>query len=142
MNVVSAQAIVALWNDLSTDGIDRLARGRTTPNGVWVAMFTKRIWAKNRPRRNTSLRRRLQNFISQDKDGDQLPALEVGSARLLVIPALNETSRGFPFPLLPRVARLKEGLFLRTLRTMLTIAVSPKMGRRSVTAVTGVCVKE
>jgi len=28
-----------------------------------------------------------------------------------VIPALNEASRGFPFPLLPRVARLKEGLF-------------------------------
>jgi len=27
-----------------------------------------------------------------------------------VIPALNETSRGFPFPLLPRVARLKDGL--------------------------------
>jgi len=30
--------------------------------------------------------------------------------RLLVIPAHNEASRGFPFPLPLRVARLKEGL--------------------------------
>ena len=33
--------------------------------------------------------------------------------RLLVIPARNEASRGFPFPLLPRVARLKEGFLTR-----------------------------
>jgi hypothetical protein len=39
--------------------------------------------------------------------------LEVGSTRLLVSPVVNEASRGFPFPLLPRVARLKEGLVTR-----------------------------
>jgi hypothetical protein len=50
---------------------------------------------------------------TQDKDGDQQPALEVGSTRLLVIPVLNEASGGFPFPLLPRIARLKEGFFTR-----------------------------
>jgi len=58
-----------------------------------------------------------------------------------VIPALNEASRGFPFPLLPRVARLKEGFHnLHPPEPMMTMAVSPISGGESVTAVTGVCV--
>ena len=37
-------------------------------------------------------------LTSNYEDGDQQPALEVGSTRLLEIPILNETRCGFPFP--------------------------------------------
>lgn len=42
------------------------------------------------------------------------------STRLLTIPAQNEARRGFPFPLLLRVARLQESLLLAALRAVLT----------------------
>ncbi|MGB6742477.1 MAG: hypothetical protein WBE38_02385, partial [Terracidiphilus sp.] len=66
-------------------------------------------------------------------------ALEVGGARLLVLPVANEAGCGFPVPLLPRVARLQESFFvLRALRAMLTRADSLKSRTVSVTAVTHV----
>jgi hypothetical protein len=41
-----------------------------------------------------------------------------------VIPALNEGRSGFPFPLLPRVARLEEGILTHHLNHVDAVIVS------------------
>jgi hypothetical protein len=81
-----------------------------------------------------------RSSTTQDRDGHQRPVLEAGSTRPLVIPLVNEASRGFLF----RCCLASHGskrIFLLTLRTVLTIAVSPMRGEATVMAVTRACVK-